>query len=703
MSAATTSGQNVQKLKHHRMAKIQRDLQKASDNSQKAGARLDRAKAKIPKKKEYSLERVFDEKTGTAKYVIKTVEKERMFKPDGIAKKTVGKIADKGNSFVHSKVAENEKENSAVEAAHKTEQKAEDIYRNVKNRKKSKAQKRQRKIERLEKKKLKADVNFEYKKFLSENPQLDKKTLHNGMQKRIQKQRIKRQYIKAKRAGKTAKEAYEAYTKSSNIATGAAKKLQDMVSKNKSLIISAGAFSLITVMIMSAVTSCGSIMGGVVSATATSTYLSTPAEIDAADLSLTQKEMELQTIIDTIENDYPGYDEYDYNLGEIGHNPYTLANYLSAVNIDFTASGVESQIQSLFDAMYSLDLVEAEEVRTRPVVYEDGTVSEDEVEEYTVSILRVTLTSTPLNDIVTTNMDSEQNTLYSVYDETKGGLQVFESPVVYNWYNYVSSYFGYRKNPNTGNQEYHKGIDIAVPTGTTVYAANDGTVTTAAYDDYYGNYVEITGDDGYVTKYAHMDSISVRQGQKIVLGTVIGESGNTGSSTGSHLHIECLYNGEYYNPLFYFKSGTETLYGESTTGNTGDLAIPESYDDATAQRLINEAEKYLGMPYTFGGTPPTSFDCSGFVSWVFSNSGVYNLPRTTAQGIYNQCTKIDASDAKAGDLIFFTGTYNAGRPVTHVGIYCGNGIMIHCGDPIKYSSVNTSYWQSHFYAYGRLN
>jgi cell wall-associated NlpC family hydrolase len=300
-------------------------------------------------------------------------------------------------------------------------------------------------------------------------------------------------------------------------------------------------------------------------------------------------------------------------------------------------------------------------------------------------------------------MDSEQNTLYSVYDETKGGLQVFESPVVYNWYNYVSSYFGYRKNPNTGNQEYHKGIDIAVPTGTTVYAANDGTVTTAAYDDYYGNYVEITGDDGYVTKYAHMDSISVRQGQKLVLGTVIGESGNTGSSTGSHLHIECLYNGEYYNPLFYFKSGTETLYGESTTGNTGDLAIPESYDDATAQRLINEAEKYLGMPYTFGGTPPTSFDCSGFVSWVFSNSGVYNLPRTTAQGIYNQCTKIDASDAKAGDLIFFTGTYNAGRPVTHVGIYCGNGIMIHCGDPIKYSSVNTSYWQSHFYAYGRLN
>jgi murein DD-endopeptidase MepM/ murein hydrolase activator NlpD len=698
------------------MAKIQRDLQKASDNSQKAGARLDRAKAKIPKKKEYSLERVFDEKTGTAKYVIKTVEKERMFKPDGIAKKTVGKIADKGNSFVHSKVAENEKENSAVEAAHKTEQKAEDIYRNVNNVKKSKAQKRQKKIERLEKKKLKADVNFEYKKFLSENPQLDKKTLHNEMQKRIQKQRIKRQYIKAKRAGKTAKEAYEAYTKSSNIATGAAKKLQDMVSKNKSLIISAGAFSLITVMIMSAVTSCGSIMGGVVSATATSTYLSTPAEIDAADLSLTELEMELQTTIDNMESTHPGYDEYRYNLGEIGHNPQTLISYLSAVNLEFTAASVESQIQTIFNEMYQLETEDVTETRTRTVTKtgtrevenSDGTISEEtytyeEEEEYTVSILQVTLNTKQLADIATSKMDSEQNSLYSVYDETKGGLQVFESPVVYNWYNYVSSYFGYRKNPNTGNQEYHKGLDIAVPTGTTVYAGNDGMVTTAAYDEYYGNYVEITGDDGYVTKYAHMDSISVRQGQNVAMGAVIGQSGNTGSSTGSHLHIECLYNGEYYNPLFYFESGTQTLYGESSTGNASDVTPPESYDDETVQRLINEAERYLGMPYTFGGTPPTSFDCSGFVSWVFSNSGVYNLPRTTAQGIYNQCTKIDASDAKAGDLIFFTGTYNAGRPVTHVGIYCGNGIMIHCGDPIKYSSVNTSYWQSHFYAYGRLN
>ena len=243
-------------------------------------------------------------------------------------------------------------------------------------------------------------------------------------------------------------------------------------------------------------------------------------------------------------------------------------------------------------------------------------------------------------------------------------------------------------------------------TGTMVHAAHDGTVMEAAYDSYYGNYVVITDSKGYTTKYAHMDSLNVSAGQSVKKGANIGKSGNTGSSTGSHLHIECLYNGEYYNPLFYFEAGEQTIYGETpggTGGGTGNVIPPESYDDATVQTLMREANRYLGMPYTFGGTAPASFDCSGFVCWVFTNSGVHNLPRTTAQGIYDQCTPVSAADAKAGDIIFFTGTYNAGRPVTHVGIYCGNGTMVHCGDPIQYTSINTSYWQSHFYGFGRLN
>ena len=156
--------------------------------------------------------------------------------------------------------------------------------------------------------------------------------------------------------------------------------------------------------------------------------------------------------------------------------------------------------------------------------------------------------------------------------------------------------------------------------------------------------------------------------------------------------------------MFYFDTGTGTLYGESIDGTGADFILPDSYDDATVQALLEEAAKYLGYPYVWGGSSPsTSFDCSGFVCWVFTNSGVHDLPRTTAQGIYNQCTPVSSSEAKPGDIVFFTGTYSSGNPVTHVGIYCGNGVMIHCGDPISYASIGSPYWQGHLYGFGRLN
>lgn len=694
-------------------------VQKAADKSEKNRRKLQKAKDKMPKKRQYEMKRVFDEQTGKAKYVVVPVEVEMPFKPESIGKAAVHKLQTENMYFVHRKIAETEKDNSAVEGAHKTEQRAEDVYHYMKYHRKSKAQRKKDRLDRLQKKQVTADMKLEYEKFLSENPHLKGNSPKKQLQRQLQKQRIKREYAKARRAGAEAKTAKEAFVKTSNTATGIAKKLQEIAVKNKTLIITVGIFSLLLIMIMSALSSCGSMFTGTVTTTMASTYLSLPAEIDAADLSFTQKEMELQNKIDRIESDYPGYDEYDYNLGAIGHDPFTLISYLSAVHTEFTAADVEDEIQELFNAMYSLTTEEVEETRTRTVTKTgtrtvtspDGTTRTEEYkyeeeEEYTVTILRVTLTVTPLESIVAGRMDSEQTEIFGAYTETKGGLQVFASPVDYYWYYYISSYYGYRKNPNTGDEELHRGVDIAVPTGTMVHAAHDGTVMEAAYDSYYGNYVVITDSKGYTTKYAHMDSLTVSAGQSVKKGDTVGKSGNMGSSTGSHLHIECLYNGEYYNPLFYFEAGTQTIYGETlggTGGETGNVIPPDSYDDATVQALMTEANRYLGMSYTFGGTPPSSFDCSAFVCWVFSNSGVHDLPRTTAQGIYDQCTPVSAADAKAGDIIFFTGTYNAGRPVTHVGIYCGNGTMVHCGDPIQYTSINTSYWQSHFYDFGRLN
>ena len=676
-------------------------LKRKQKQAEKAAEKVRKARKKLPKKREYTLQRVFDEETGKGKYVVVPLEMEKPYKPDGITKKAMQRVQIEGRNFVHGKIAENEKENAAVEGFHKTEQRGEDLFAFIRRQYKGKEYRQRKKIAGLEKKQFKKEVNFQYQKFIEENPQIKKKAL----QKRLQKQRIKREYLKARQRKAATKTAQEAVFKSANTTTAIARKLQEIARRNIGVFIMVGIMALLLLMIMTSMVSCGAMFAGTQSTILASSYLSEPKEIDAADLQFTRLELDLQKKIDNIETDYPGYDEYDYNLGEIGHNPFTLISYLSAVYTQFTASEVADEVQALFDAMYELTATPVTETRTRSVTNAQGQTVQ---EEYEVKILRVVLTVKPLESIVAAKMDTEQKETYELYMETGGLLQQFGSPLDLYWYNYVSSYYGYRKNPSTGNEELHRGVDIAVPTGTTVYAAHDGAVTTAAYDSYYGNYVVIE-KDGYTTKYAHLNSLQVRSGQQVKKGDAIGTTGNTGSSIGSHLHIECLYNGEYYNPLFYFDVGEGTLYGETPGGGGAgnrpvNVTPPESYDDEAVQALMAEAEKYLGFPYVWGGSSPsTSFDCSGFVCYVFTHSGVHNLPRTTAQGIYDQCTPVSASEAKPGDIIFFTGTYNSASAVSHVGIYCGNGVMIHCGDPIAYASINTPYWQSHFYSFGRLN
>lgn len=172
---------------------------------------------------------------------------------------------------------------------------------------------------------------------------------------------------------------------------------------------------------------------------------------------------------------------------------------------------------------------------------------------------------------------------------------------------------------------------------------------------------------------------------------------------------ELLTEDEYkrYLVIFQQKGNRPDIFGDNIYANPSEgpkYEIPgEALSDPSFKALITEAEKYLGLPYVWGGSSPsTSFDCSGFVCWVYTASGVHDLPRTTATGIYNQCTVISKSEAKPGDLVFFTKTYDCDGPVSHIGIYVGNGMMIHAGSPIKYASIETSYWQEHFYAFGRL-
>ena len=281
--------------------------------------------------------------------MLTAVEKEKQFKPDSTVKVVAGRVGAEYSNFTHGKVAEVEKENSAVEGAHKTEQTAEDVYHFVKHNHKSGLQRKKEKVAKG-KKQFKERGQFPVSEVFEENPQMQEKTLKKQMQKRLQKQRIKREYAKA---GQAAKNTKEVAAKSANFVTKVAKKIQEIASRNVSLLVTIAIFALLLIMIMTALSSCGAMFSDGMSTTLAGSYMSVPAEIDAADLAFSELEMKLQKQINNIETDYPDYDEYRYNLDAIGHDPFVLISYLSAVHTEFTASDVQSEIESLFEEMLS--------------------------------------------------------------------------------------------------------------------------------------------------------------------------------------------------------------------------------------------------------------------------------------------------------------------------------------------------------------
>lgn len=617
------------------------------------------------------------------------------------------------NQIAHRKVAEYEDDNVAVEAIHETEKAAETavLYSSYSKDKKDTGRK--------EKKRIGESVAPEHRAF-SSDPGESSQSKQRAQNRKMQRRQMQREYAKAMREGQNEAEAGKSAARSVSGLFGELRnKVQEYAAGNKRSLISLGCLILVVVLVINMMSSCGAMFEGMVSTTMSAAYLSRPEDLDAAEVYLTEKEMKLQTKIDRIETDYPGYDEYDYNIAGIGHNPFTLLNYLSAKYTVFTFEEVREEIEDLFSKMYSLTTTAMTETRTRqiPATDESGNPLNDEegnpvmiTEEYQVQILRVKLTAASLEVLVADQMNEEQKEIYEIYQESKGLLQQFASPVDYYWYLYVSSYYGYRKNPHSDAEEFHKGLDISIPSGANVYSGQNGSVDQVGYDSTYGNYVVISDSDGYITKYAFLQSVSVSQGDTVAAGQEIGKSGSSGSALGSQLHIECMFDGVYYNPILYFDVGTETMHGEEATGTgpssggfgSGGIIPPDAYDDPAVQRLMEEAVKYIGYPYVWGGSnPSTSFDCSGYVSWVYNASGVHPMERMTAQRIYDNAVVISPSEAKAGDMIVFTGTYKSAGPVSHIGIYCGDGTMLHAGDPIGYANINSSYWQQHFYAFIR--
>lgn len=612
---------------------------------------------------------------------------------------TAGFITSSTNNIYHSKMDEVEDENVGVKSTHQAQEVGERALRKTSN---YSIKRKNRKLKKEYKdygKTIKLRDKLEFNKVLMKDKRYQELS---GISRYIQKWRFKKQYNQ--RVGKSIGKRLVAGIK------GVPTTIKGITKKVGT---KAGAYIMALVflflMIMVTVQSCSNILMGGLGTIAGTSFQASDLDVTGADVEYTRLETGLLLTLQDIEIYNLGYDEYRYNLDGVGHDPHELIAYLTAKYGDFKTSSIIRELQMIFTEQYKLSLQRIIETYTTTETFidsETGEEYEEEVEHEKI-ILLTTLISRPLNEVLIGRLDRDKKELYDVLMTSKGNFMTYASPVDGDWKQYISSMFGWRIHPIQMVENFHTGLDIAKPEGEPLYAIFEGTVKEVGYESNgYGHYIVIEDKAGNTALYAHCSSINVSQGSTIKNGDIIATIGSTGSSTGPHLHLELEDSDRnLLNPYFYLYSEAGStigtgIYYNGYRGNYGSPGIP--YDNDDIQALFNEADKHLGKRYIFGANGPNNFDCSSFVSWVFRNSGIYNIPRTTAQGIFNTSTPISASEAKAGDIIFFTGTYNAGVPVTHVGIYAGNGMMVHAGDPIQYTSIETNYWKNHFYSFGRL-
>lgn len=508
-------------------------------------------------------------------------------KKGGKPKKPGNLAADALSAKAHQSVRNADQDNnSGVEAAHFTEGSVEGAARAGSRFQYGRKLRQYKKLERLEKKANKDAVDSIFAERMKSDPQAGS----NLFSRWRQKQAIKKEYAAAKAGAAAAENTAAGTAKAAQGTASMTEKAFQFVQSHSHIIIGIAAVGLLVLVIAGSVSSCSVLINGGGNVVLGTSYTAEDEDLKGAETDYTKLEDKLRKQIDRIETDHPGYDEYRYNLAEIGHNPYELASLLTVEFENYTRSQVQARLQSIFEAQYELKLEEKVEIRTRK--------------------------------------------------ETR---------------------VGYRYNPITGTghtytyqvtvQYEYKILNVTLLNRGVDYVARNSGLT----DDQLQRY-EVT--------------------------------------------LECRGNRDDLFAGIAFA----TPDGAGSSGEYQDYDIPgEALTDEKFRKMITEAEKYLGYPYVWGGSSPsTSFDCSGFVSWVINHCGNgWNVGRQTANGLMGKCDIIPKSEAKPGDLIFFQKTYNTSG-ASHVGIYVGNGMMIHCGSPISYASIETSYWRQHYYCMGRI-
>ena len=404
----------------------------------------------------------------------------------------------------------------------------------------------------------------------------------------------------AKKTGENAWKAGNAGKKiadrANDILGSMAKMGQKFIKENPLILILAATVLLSAIVISGTFTSCSAFGGGINSGTIASSFTAKDDDIKKTENDYISLEKELQDKINSIETDNPDYDEYNYSLAEISHNPFELAALLTVLYEGYTPDEVQPMLTTVFDYQYKLELVERTEKRTRT--------------------------------------------------ETRKGER------------WVSD--GVANGKETGHTESYE-YDVEV--------------------EYDYHILNVTLENKGIS--AAVNALGLNRSQMERYNILMETSGNKPG----------IFEGNVYASPEVSKEYEE-------------YAVPGEYlTDSQFAKLHNEAKKYLGYPYVWGGSSPaTSFDCSGFVSYVINHSGNgWNYGRLTANGWKNATLRVSEADVKAGDLVFFQGTYSTAG-ASHVGIVVDpkKKTMIHCGNPIQYASYDTPYWRAHAYGYGRI-
>ena len=386
--------------------------------SQKAADNLDAARAALPKEKVLVKERVFDEAKGKGKTRLHFEEREKPMPNGKHHKNPLSRPAQEAGIFVHNKIHEVEKDNSGVEGAHKTEEVTERGAkygaRKIREGYHRHKLKPYRAAAKAEKAAFKANVEFQYQKLLQENPQL---AASNPLSRYWQKQQIKKQYAKAVRTGgvKSAKTAAD-HTKK------ATRKTAEFVTRHWKGVVLLIAALLLFIMTAAGVSSCSSLFSGLMNGVLGTSYTSEDSDLVAVENNYAAMENELQQRIDNIERDYPGYDEYRYDLDNIGHNPHALASYLTALLQSYTPQSAQDELERIFDMQYTLTLTEEVEIRYRTETSTDPETGETTTEQvpYEYYILHVSLTNRDITTIAPEVLTAEQLQMFRVYLETSG-------------------------------------------------------------------------------------------------------------------------------------------------------------------------------------------------------------------------------------------------------------------------------------------